>query len=135
MAMKPKKTKIFAASRGFFGRRKNCWTIAVRAVHKAWRYAYIGRKLKKRDARGAWIVAINAGARQHGMTYARLIRGLARAGLGLNRKALAALAATEPYSFRAVVLAAQAAQAAHAQAPAAAAAATDAATARARQLR
>ena len=108
--MKPKKAKIFAASRGFFGRRKNCWTTAVRAVHKAWRYAYIGRKLKKRDARSTWITQINAGARAHGCTYARLIRGLARAGVGLNRKVLATLAATEPYSFRAVVAAAVDAQ-------------------------
>ena len=135
MSMKAKKSKIFAAARGFFGRRKNCWAIAVRAVHKAWRYAYIGRKLKARDARAGWISAINAGARLHGCTYARLIRGAARAGLGLNRKVLAGLAATEPYSFRAVVLAAQAAQAAHAAATGQAAAALEAAAARARQLR
>ena len=134
--MKHKKAKIFAASRGFFGRRKNCWTIAVRAVHKAWRYAYIGRKLKKRDARSTWITQINAGARAHGCTYARLIRGLARAGVGLNRKVLAALAATEPYSFRAVVAAAVEAQRAAAAAKRADALAVEAeGAARRQQLR
>ena len=133
--MKPKKVKIFAASRGFFGRRKNCWATSVRVVHKAWQYAYIGRKLKARNARAGWISAVNAGARLHGCTYARLIRGLARAGVGLNRKSLAALAATEPYSFKAVVLAAQRAQAANAAALADASAQAASATARARQLR
>lgn len=133
--MKPKKLKIFAAARGFFGRRKNCWATSVRAVHKAWQYAYIGRKLKARTARAGWISAVNAGARLHGCTYARLIRGLARAGVGLNRKSLAALAATEPYSFKAVVLAAQRAQASNAQARAAAAAQDAATVARSRQLR
>lgn len=101
--MKTKKEKIFAASKGFYGRRKNCWTIAVRAVHKAWQYAYIGRKLKKRDMRSTWIQQINAGARQHGFSYSKLVRGLALANTDLSRKSLAALASTEPYTFQALV--------------------------------
>ncbi len=108
----PKKAKIFAAARGFYGRRKNCWTTAIRAVHKAWQYAYIGRKLKKRDNRSTWIQQINAGARLHGYSYGKLIRGLQLANMDLNRKVLATLAGTEPYSFKAVVEAARAAEAA-----------------------
>jgi large subunit ribosomal protein L20 len=105
--MKTKKVKIFQAAKGFFGRRKNCWAIAVRAVHMAWQNAYIGRKLKKRDFRSTWIQQINAGAHLHGLSYAKLIKATSRAGLGLNRKVLADLAATEPYSFKAVVEAAK----------------------------
>ncbi len=113
MAMKVKKSKIFAAAKGFYGRRKNCWTTAVRAVHKAWQYAYIGRKLKKRDNRSTWIQQINAGARLHGFSYGQLVRGLERANMELNRRSLATLAATEPYSFKAVVEVARAAYAGH----------------------
>ncbi len=105
--MKTKKIKIFAYARGFFGRRKNCWTIAVRAVHKSWQKAYIGRKLKKRDFRSQWIQQINAGARQHGVKYSQLLKTLPVAGLDLNRKVLATLAATEPYTFKAIVDAAK----------------------------
>ncbi len=105
--MKSKKVKIFAYAKGFFGRRKNCWTIAVRAVHKSWQKAYIGRKQKKRDFRSQWIQQINAGARQHGVTYAKFMKTLPVAGLSLNRKVLADLAATEPYSFKAIVDAAK----------------------------
>jgi len=107
--MNPKKAKIFAAARGYFGRRKNCWVVAVRAVHKGWQKAYIGRKLKKRDFRSAWIANINAAARLHGVSYAKLMHASAVAGLALNRKVMADLAGTEPQSFRAVVEAAKAA--------------------------
>jgi large subunit ribosomal protein L20 len=104
---KQKKAKIFAAAVGFYGRRKNCFRTAVRAVHKSWQYAYIGRKLKKRDMRALWIQQINAGARLHGLSYAKLMRGLEASSIELNRKSLANLAATEPYSFKAVVEAAK----------------------------
>ena len=118
--MKTKKIKIFAAARGFYGRRKNCWVQAVRSVHKAWQYAYIGRKLKKRDFRTQWIMQINAGARLCGFTYSSLIRWMPAAGMIMNRKVLADLARTEPYTFRAVVEAARlAAGPAAAAAPAA----------------
>jgi len=100
--MKVKKMKIFAAARGFYGRRKNCWATAVRAVHKAWQYAYVGRRLKKREFRTTWIQQINAGAREHGLTYASLMKWLPVLGVNLNRKSLAALAATEPFAFRAI---------------------------------
>jgi large subunit ribosomal protein L20 len=105
--MLKRKAKIFKAAKGFFGRRKNCWTIAVRAVHRAWQFAYIGRKQKKRDFRSTWIQQINAGARQHGLGYSGLMRLLPHTGVSLNRKVLAELATTEPYSFKAVVEAAK----------------------------
>lgn len=110
--MLKRKEKIFKAAKGFFGRRKNCWTIAVRAVHRAWQFAYIGRKHKKREFKSNWIQQINAGARQHGLGYSALMRVLPFTGMNLNRKVLADLAVTEPYSFKAVVEAVKMQQAA-----------------------
>lgn len=107
MNIKTKKLKIFQAARGYFGRRKNCWAIAVRAVHKGWEKAFIGRKLKKREFRAQWIQQINAGARQHGVCYSKLMKAMPVAGIQLNRKVLADIAGTEPYSFRAVIEAAK----------------------------
>jgi large subunit ribosomal protein L20 len=140
--MKVKKVKVFDAARGFYGRRKNCWAIAVRAVHKAWQYAYVGRRLKKREYRATWIQQINAGARQHGLTYAQFIKYLPVAGLDLNRKSLATLAATEPFAFKAIADTLRAAGAqpfrtthARAQAVAAVAGATPAKAAAAAPLR
>lgn len=101
--MKTHKKKIFSFAQGFYGRRKNCWTIAVRAVHRAWQKGYIGRRLKKRDFRAEWIQRANAGARQFGMNYSQLVRYLPSAGVELNRKMLADLAVTEPYAFRGLV--------------------------------
>jgi large subunit ribosomal protein L20 len=101
--MKAKKLKVLNAVRGFFGRRKNCFAIAIRAAHRAWSKAYEGRKHRKRDFRELWIAKVNAGARQHGMTYSALIKGLPLTGVTLNRKVLADLAVTEPYSFKTVV--------------------------------
>jgi len=95
--------KIFQAARGFFGRVKNCWTLANRAVHHAWQYAYKSRRLRKRDYRAEWIMRINAGARQFGVRYSELVRFLPAAGVEMNRRMLAELAATEPFSFRALV--------------------------------
>lgn len=105
--MLKRKAKIFKAARGFFGRRKNCWTIAVRAVHKAWQYAYIGRKQRKREFRSQWIQRINAASRQHGLGYSALMKYLPLTGIGLNRKVMSELAVTEPYSFKALVEAAR----------------------------
>lgn len=101
--MLKRKAKIFRFAKGFYGRRKNCWVQAVRSVHKAWQYAYIGRKLKKRDFRSQWILQINAAARAHGLTYSVLMSALPATGMQLNRKVLAELAGTEPYTFHAVV--------------------------------
>ena len=90
-------------AKGFFGRRKNCFSLAIRAVEKGLQKAYIGRKLKKRAARREWIAQISAGAREHNMSYAKLIFGMRYAEIGVNRKILATLAQQEPYSFRAIV--------------------------------
>ena len=116
MVMKAKKRKVFEAAKGFFGRRKNCWTIAVRAVHRAWQFAYIGRKHKKREFKANWIQQINAAVRQHGLGYSAFMRALPLTGMALNRKVLADLAITEPYSFKAVVEAAKLQAAAFAKA-------------------
>ena len=105
--MKAKKLKVLAATRGFFGRRKNCFTVAIRSAHRAWAKAYEGRKHKKRSFRELWIAKIGAAARQHGLVYSALIRALPLIGTTLNRKSLADLAVTEPYSFLAVVEAAK----------------------------
>lgn len=105
--MKPKKVKVFEHARGFYGRRKNIFTVAIRAVHRAWQRAYISRKQRARNYRENWIQQTNIAARQFGMTYSQLVRYMPAAGIDLNRKVLSDLATTEPYSFRAVVEAAK----------------------------
>ena len=97
------RTKIFALAKGFRGRAKNCYNIARPRVEKALQYQYRDRRQKKRDVRQLWIAQVNAGARQYGTTYSRLLHGLVRANVKLNRKMLANLAVYEPSSFGAVV--------------------------------
>jgi len=104
--------KILKLAKGFRGRNKSCFRIAVEKVEKALRYAYRDRRNKKRDFRGLWIQRINAGARLHGTTYSQFIHGLKRAGIDLDRKVLADIAARDPESFAALVKQAQAALAA-----------------------
>ncbi|MGB6230076.1 MAG: 50S ribosomal protein L20 [Litorimonas sp.] len=95
--------KVLAQAKGYRGRRKNTFRIANQAVEKAGQYAYIGRKLKKRQFRALWIQRINAGAREHGLTYGRFMDGLKRAGIDLDRKVLADMAGNEPEAFKALV--------------------------------
>lgn len=95
--------KVIDAAKGYRGRRKNTFRIANQAVEKAGQYAYIGRKLKKRQFRALWIQRINAGARAHGINYARFMDGLNKAGIELDRKVLADMAANEPEAFKALV--------------------------------
>ncbi len=102
--------KIIDAAKGFRGRRKNTFRIANQAVEKAGQYAYIGRKLKKRQFRALWIQRINAAVRLHDMTYSRFISGLIKAGIEVARKMLADLAINEPAGFAALVEQAKAAQ-------------------------
>jgi large subunit ribosomal protein L20 len=90
-------------AKGFFGRRKNVWTVAKNAVEKSFEYAYVGRKLKKRDFRSIWIQRINAGARQHGLSYSQFMGKIHKAGITLNRKVLADLAMNHPEAFKSVV--------------------------------
>jgi large subunit ribosomal protein L20 len=101
--------KIIDAAKGYRGRRKNTFRIANQAVEKAGQYAYIGRKLKKRQFRAIWIQRINAAAREHGLTYGRFINGLNKAGIEVDRKVLADLAVTEPAAFKSLVDKAQSA--------------------------
>ena len=90
-------------AKGFFGRRKNVWTVAKNAVEKAWQYAYRDRKNNKRNFRRLWITRINAGARLHGMSYSQFMGAVHKSGIELNRKVLADLAMNHPEAFKAVV--------------------------------
>ncbi len=90
-------------ARGYWGRRKNVWTVAKNAVEKALTYAYRDRRTRKRNFRALWIQRINAAARQHGMSYSELMGKLRKSRVGLNRKALADLAMNHPDDFKALV--------------------------------
>lgn len=101
--------KVIKAAKGYSGRRKNTIRVAMQAVDKAGQYAYRDRRARKRTFRSLWVQRINAGAREHGMTYGRFINGLTRAGVEVDRKVLADLAVHEPSAFKALVEKAQAA--------------------------
>ncbi len=90
-------------AKGYFGRRKNVWTVAKNAVEKAMLYAYRDRRNKKRTFRALWITRINAGARQHGMSYSQFMGKVKANGIELNRKVLADLAMNHPEAFKAIV--------------------------------
>src|SRR5215813_4901425 len=98
-----RRKRVFEATKGFRGRRKNNITTANAAVDRSMQHAYIGRKLKKRNFRALWIQRINAAVREHGLTYSRFIAGLERAGIDVDRKILADLAVFEPEAFKALV--------------------------------
>ncbi|MEZ4422583.1 MAG: 50S ribosomal protein L20 [Gemmatimonadota bacterium] len=101
-ARKKRKKKILRAAKGYFGGRKNLYKTAKDAVEKGWEHAYRDRKKKKRDFRRLWITRINAAAREHDLSYSRFMDGLKRAGIELDRKALADLAVRDPEAFGAV---------------------------------
>ncbi len=90
-------------AKGYFGRRKNVWTVAKNAVEKAMLYAYRDRRNKKRNFRSLWITRINAGARLHGMSYSQFMGKVKSNGIELNRKVLADLAMNHPDAFKAIV--------------------------------
>ena len=90
-------------AKGFFGRKKNVWTVAKNAIEKGLVYAYRDRKQKKREFRGIWIARINAGARLHGLSYSEFMGKLKKADVELNRKVLADLAMNHPSAFEAIV--------------------------------
>src|SRR5215813_5122462 len=104
--------KIVDMGSGYFGRSSTNYRIALERVEKALKYAYRDRRNRKRDFRALWIQRINAGAREHGLTYSQLINGIKRAGIAIDRKVLADLAAREPVAFDALAKQAQAALAA-----------------------
>jgi large subunit ribosomal protein L20 len=104
-----KHKKVLDAAKGYYGRRKNTIRIAKQAVEKAMQYAYRDRKNRKRVFRSLWIQRLNAAAREHGLTYSRLIDGLAKAGIEVDRKVLSDIAIREPEAFAAIVAQAKAA--------------------------
>jgi len=112
-----KHKKVLDAAKGYYGRRKNTIRIAKQAVEKAMQYAYRDRKNRKRVFRSLWIQRLNAAAREHGLTYSRLIDGLAKAGIEVDRKVLSDIAIREPEAFAAIVAQAKAALPQQAEAP------------------
>ena len=101
--------KVLKQAKGFYGRRKNTIRTAKAAVDRSGQYAYRDRRNKKRSFRALWIQRINAGVREHGMTYSQFMNGIKRAGIELDRKVMSDIATREPESFKALVDAAQAA--------------------------
>ncbi len=99
MTTKARHNKILKMAKGYYGAKSIRFRMANQAVMKSLKYAYVGRKLRKRDFRKLWIARINAGARQNGTTYSRLINGLKKAGITINRKMLADLAITDANAF------------------------------------
>jgi large subunit ribosomal protein L20 len=104
-----KRKKLLTRAKGFYLTKGKLYRPAKEAVDTALKYAFVGRRNKKRDFRRLWIVRINAAAREHGLTYAQLVRGMKAAAIAIDRKLLADLAVTEPAAFTAVVNQAKAA--------------------------
>ena len=103
VASRARRKRVMKQAKGFFGRRKNVWTVAKNAVEKGMQYAYTGRKQKKRNFRSLWITRINAAARTHGMSYSEFMGKVAKNNIDLNRKVLADLALNNPNAFKAIV--------------------------------
>ncbi|MFY0481963.1 50S ribosomal protein L20 [Flavobacterium sp. PLA-1-15] len=103
VAKRARRKKIMKQAKGFFGRRKNVWTVAKNAVEKAMVYAYRDRKQNKRNFRSLWIQRINAGARLEGLSYSQFMGKVKANGIELNRKVLADLAMNHPEAFKAVI--------------------------------
>ena len=103
VASRARRKKVMKQAKGYFGRRKNVWTVAKNAVEKAMLYAYRDRRNKKRNFRALWITRINAGARMHGMSYSQFMGKVKANNIELNRKVLADLAMNHPDAFKAVV--------------------------------
>ena len=103
VASRARRKKILKQAKGYFGRRKNVWTVAKNAVEKAMLYAYRDRRNKKRSFRALWIARINAGARHHGMSYSQFMGKVKANNIRLNRKVLADLAMNNPEAFKAIV--------------------------------
>ena len=111
--------KVLALAKGYRGRGSTAYRVAIERVEKALRYAYRDRRNRKRDFRGLWIQRINAGAREHGLTYSQFMHGIKLAGLDLDRKVLSDIAVREPEAFGVLTATAQAALTAAAPAEAA----------------
>ena len=103
VASRAKRKRILKLTRGYFGARKNVWTVAKNTWEKGLTYAYRDRRNKKRNFRALWIQRINAAARLEGMSYSALMGALHKAGIEINRKVLADLAMNNPQAFKAIV--------------------------------
>ena len=103
VASRAKRKRILKLTRGYYGARKNVWTVAKNTYEKGLTYAYRDRKTKKRNFRALWIQRINAAARIEGLSYSQLMGALHKAGIEINRKVLADLALNNPQAFKAIV--------------------------------
>lgn len=103
VASRARRKRILKQAKGFYGKRKNVYTVAKNVVEKGMTYSYVGRKLKKREYRALWIARINAAVRAEGLTYSQFINLLSKKGISLDRKVLADLAMNNPESFAALV--------------------------------
>ena len=103
VASRARRKKILKAAKGYYGKRKNVYTVAKNVMEKGMTYSYVGRKLKKREYRTLWIARINAAVRAEGITYSQFIHKLASKNIELNRKVLADLAMNEPEAFKKLV--------------------------------
>ena len=101
--------KVIKRAKGYYGRRKNVFRVAVQAVERGMQYAYRDRKKRKSDFRGLWIQRINAGVRAEGMSYSKFINGLNKCGIKIDRKILAEIAYDSPEAFKTIVQKAQSA--------------------------
>ncbi|HPW89836.1 MAG TPA: 50S ribosomal protein L20 [Paludibacteraceae bacterium] len=103
VASRAKRKRILKLTRGYFGARRNVWTVAKNTWEKGLQYAYRDRKTKKRNFRSLWIQRINAAARMEGMSYSQFMGALHKSGVAINRKVLADLAMNHPEAFKAIV--------------------------------
>ncbi|MFL5748972.1 MAG: 50S ribosomal protein L20 [Niastella sp.] len=103
VASRARRKRILKAAKGYYGKRKNVYTVAKNVMEKGLQYKYVGRKLKKREYRALWIARINAAVRAEGLTYSEFIHKLNLKGIGLDRKILADLAMNEPETFKNLV--------------------------------
>lgn len=103
VASRARRKKILKQAKGFYGKRKNVYTVAKNVLEKGLGYKYVGRKIKKRDYRTLWIARINAACRQEGISYSQFMGKLGAKSIDLNRKVLADMAMNEPESFKALV--------------------------------
>ncbi len=103
VASRARRKRILNQAKGYYGKRKNVYTVAKNVVEKGLTYAYVGRKMKKREYRSLWIVRINAAVREHGITYSEFINKLKLKNIELDRKVLADLAMNQPETFNKLV--------------------------------
>jgi large subunit ribosomal protein L20 len=103
VASRARRKRVLKAAKGYYGKRKNVYTVAKNVMEKGMTYSYVGRKLKKREYRALWIARINAAVREEGLTYSQFIHKLNEKNIDLNRKMLADMAMNEPESFKSLI--------------------------------